>query len=116
MVDECESWQKSYLTEFKKYFKESRNEEIDIVEETIEEKEEAPITPQPQPQTEQEWAFGYKEIMDTFHWGRNKVAQFVKNDKYRDAICKEGNKVAVNIALARQLMKPNTPKKRKVKE
>ena len=52
----------------------------------------------------QEWAYGYKGIMSAFKWGRNKVAGFLKDSYYEEAIVKEGRKIAVNVPKARELM------------
>lgn len=50
------------------------------------------------------WVYGYKGIMQEFQWKRNKVAEFLKNPLYADAICQENRKIAVNVRKARELM------------
>ena len=52
----------------------------------------------------QEWVYGYKGIMSAFKWGRNKVAGFLKDSYYGEAIVKEGKKIALNVPKARELM------------
>ena len=52
----------------------------------------------------QEWVYGYKGIMSAFKWGRNKVAGFLKDSYYAEAIVREGDKIAVNVPKARELM------------
>lgn len=54
--------------------------------------------------TNQEWVYGYKGITSAFKWGRNKVAEFLKDSFYGEAIVKEGRKIAVNVPKARELM------------
>lgn len=110
----CVSWQKYFLNEFKKYIMPQNS----IVSQDIIKTESEPLpnftncdnNEQPL-RTDQEWAFGYKEIMEVFHWGRNKVASFIKDPKYADAIYRNGNKIAVNIKAARKLMALSNQKK-----
>ena len=50
------------------------------------------------------WVYGYEGIMSAFKWRRNKVAGFLKDSYYREAIVKEGKKIALNVPKARELM------------
>ena len=52
----------------------------------------------------QEWVYGYKGIMSAFKWGRNKVAKFLKDSYYAEAIVQEHKKIALNVPKARELM------------
>ena len=54
---------------------------------------------------ENRWVYGYKGIMSAFKWGRNKVADFLKDSFYEEAIVREGDKkIALNVPKARELM------------
>ena len=65
-----------------------------------------------------DWAYQYKGIMYAFKWGRNKVAKFLKDPYYSEAIVKEGRKITVSISKARELMQKReqerkSPKRKK---
>ena len=65
-----------------------------------------------------DWAYQYKGIMCAFKWGRNKVAKFLKDPYYSEAIVKEGRKITVSISKARELMQKReqerkSPKRKK---
>lgn len=53
---------------------------------------------------ENRWVYGYEGIMSAFKWGRNKVAKFLKDSFYEEAIVREGDKIALNVPKARELM------------
>lgn len=99
MICECVSLQKYYLNEFAAAIgytpteQESEQPSIIVDDEPIADED-----------VNQEWVYGYKGIMSAFKWGRNKVAGFLKDSYYEEAIVKEGRKIAVNLPKARELM------------
>ena len=99
MICECVSLQKDYLNEFAAAIgytpteQESEQPSIIVDDESIADEV-----------ANQEWVYGYKGIMSAFKWGRNKVAGFLKDSYYEEAIVKEGRKIAVNVPKARELM------------
>lgn len=99
MICECVSLQKYYLNEFAAAIgytpteQESEQPSIIVDDEPIADED-----------VNQEWVYGYKGIMSAFKWGRNKVAGFLKDSYYEEAIVKEGRKIAVNVPKARELM------------
>lgn len=99
MICECVSLQKYYLNEFADAIgytpteQESEQPSIIVDDEPIADDD-----------ANQEWVYGYKGIMSAFKWGRNKVAGFLKDSYYEEAIVKEGRKIAVNVPKARELM------------
>lgn len=99
MICECVSLQKYYLNEFAAAIgytpTEQESEQPSIIV------DDEPITDE---DANQEWVYGYKGIMSAFKWGRNKVAGFLKDSYYEEAIVKEGRKIAVNVPKARELM------------
>ena len=99
MICECVSLQKYYLNEFAAAIgytpTEQESEQPSIIV------DDEPITDE---DVNQEWVYGYKGIMSAFKWGRNKVAGFLKDSYYEEAIVKEGRKIAVNLPKARELM------------
>ena len=99
MICECVSLQKYYLNEFAAAIgymqKEQESEQPSIIV------DDEPIADE---DANQEWVYGYKGIMSTFKWGRNKVAGFLKDSFYEEAIVREGDKIAVNVPKARELM------------
>lgn len=99
MVCECVSLQKYYLNEFAAAIGYTRTEQESEQPSIIVDDE--PITDE---DANQEWVYGYKGIMSAFKWGRNKVAGFLKDSYYEEAIVKEGKKIAVNVPKARELM------------
>jgi hypothetical protein len=65
-----------------------------------------------------DWAYQYKGIRYAFKWGRNKVAKFLKDPYYSEAIVQEGRKITVSISKARELMQKReqerkSPKRKK---
>lgn len=102
MICECVSLQKYYLNEFAAAIGYMQKEQ------------EQPQLMQLQPNGDeevtsnndvnQEWVYGYKGIMSAFKWGRNKVAKFLKDSFYEEAIVREGDKIALNVPKARELM------------
>lgn len=99
MICECVSLQKYYLNEFADAIgytpTEQESEQPSIIV------DDEPITDE---DANQEWVYGYKGIMSAFKWGRNKVAKFLKDSFYEEAIVREGDKIAVNVPKARELM------------
>ena len=102
MVCDCVSLQKYYLNEFAmtigwtpKEQKQSQIAPISVVSDDANTSNE---------DANQEWVYGYKGIMSAFKWGRNKVAGFLKDSFYEEAIVREGDKIAVNVPKARELM------------
>ena len=99
MICECVSLQKYYLNEFAAAIgytpTEQESEQPSIIV------DDEPITDE---DANQEWVYGYKGIMSAFKWGRNKVANFLKDSFYEEAIVREGDKIAVNVPNARELM------------
>ncbi|MBQ3535180.1 MAG: hypothetical protein IJA57_00310 [Alistipes sp.] len=99
MICECVSLQKYYLNEFAAAIgytpteQESEQPSIMVDDEPIADDD-----------ANQEWVYGYKGIMSAFKWGRNKVAKFLKDSFYEEAIVREGDKIAVNVPKARELM------------
>ena len=99
MVCDCVSLQKYYLNEFADAIgytpteQESEQPSIIVDDEPIADED-----------ANQEWVYGYKGIMSAFKWGRNKVAGFLKDSFYEEAIVREGDKIAVNVPKARELM------------
>ena len=102
MVCDCVSLQKYYLNEFAM-----------TIGYTPKEQEQSPIAPisvagddsnTSNEDANQEWVYGYEGIMSAFKWGRNKVAKFLKDSYYGEAIVKEGKKIALNVPKARELM------------
>ena len=64
---------------------------------------------------ENRWVYGYKGIMSAFKWGRNKVADFLKDSFYEEAIVIEGDKIALNVPKARELMQKKEKERKKTK-
>ena len=64
---------------------------------------------------EDRWVYGYLGIMKEFHWGRNKVADFLKDSFYEEAIVREGDKIALNVPKARELMQKKVQERKKPK-
>lgn len=97
----CVSLQKDYTNRFLKHFipSDKSPNSTDEVETPL-----IPLIQEEESKQDSEWAFGYKEISETFHWGRNKTHNFLKNPKYAAAIQRDGRKIAVNIPKARELM------------
>ena len=99
VICECVSLQKYYLNEFAAAIgytpTEQESEQPSIIV------DDEPITDEV---ANQEWVYGYKGIMSAFKWGRNKVANFLKDSFYEEAIVREGDKIAVNVPNARELM------------
>ena len=99
MICDCVSLQKYYLNEFADAIgytpteQESEHPSIIVDDEPIADED-----------ANQEWVYGYKGIMSAFKWGRNKVAKFLKDSFYEEAIVREGDKIAVNVPKARELM------------
>ena len=99
LICECVSLQKYYLNEFADAIgytpteQESEQPSIIVDDEPIADED-----------ANQEWVYGYKGIMSAFKWGRNKVAGFLKDSYYEEAIVKEGRKIAVNVPKSRELM------------
>ena len=113
MICECVSLQKYYLNEFAAAIgytpTEQEREQPSIIV------DDEPITDE---DANQEWVYGYKGIMSAFKWGRNKVANFLKDSFYEEAIVREGDKIALNVPKARELMQKKeqerkNPKRRK---
>ena len=113
MVCDCVSLQKYYLNEFAATIgytpTEQESEQPSIIV------DDEPITDE---DANQEWVYGYKGIMSAFKWGRNKVANFLKDSFYEEAIVREGDKIALNVPKARELMQKKeqerkNPKRRK---
>ena len=113
MICECVSLQKYYLNEFAAAIgytpteQESEQPSIIVDDEPIADED-----------ANQEWVYGYKGIMSAFKWGRNKVANFLKDSFYEEAIVREGDKIALNVPKARELMQKKeqerkNPKRRK---
>lgn len=99
MICECVSLQKYYLNEFAAAIgytpTEQESEQPSIIV------DDEPITDE---DANQEWVYGYKGIMSAFKWGRNKVAKFLKDSYYAEAIVQEHKKIALNVPKARELM------------
>lgn len=97
----CVSLQKDYTNRFLKYLipSDKSPNSADEVETPL-----ISLTQEEESKQDSEWAYGYKEISETFHWGRNKTNNFLKNPKYAAAIQRDGRKIAVNIPKARELM------------
>lgn len=102
MVCDCVSLQKYYLNKFAmiigytpKEQKQSQIAPISVVSDDANTSNE---------DANQGWVYGYKGIMSAFKWGRNKVAGFLKDSFYEEAIVREGDKIAVNVPKARELM------------
>ena len=99
MICECVSLQKYYLNEFAAAIgytpteQESEQPSIIVDDEPIADED-----------ANQEWVYGYKGIMSAFKWGRNKVAGFLKDSFYEEAIVREGDKISLNVPKARELM------------
>ena len=99
MICDCVSLQKYYLNEFADAIgytpteQESEQPSIIVDDEPIADED-----------ANQEWVYGYEGIMSAFKWGRNKVAKFLKDSYYGEAIVKEGKKIALNVPKARELM------------
>ena len=53
--------------------------------------------------------------MSAFKWGRNKVADFLKDSFYEEAIVREGDKIALNVPKARELMQKKEKERKKTK-
>ena len=102
MICECISLQKYYLKEFATAIGYTPKEQelsqavslpiVSVYDNTLND------------DANQEWVYGYKGIMSAFKWGRNKVAGFLKDSYYAEAIVREGDKIAVNVPKARELM------------
>ena len=99
MICECVSLQKYYLNEFAAAIgytpTEQEREQPSIIV------DDEPITDE---DANQEWVYGYKGIMSAFKWGKNKVADFLKDSYYAEAIVQEHKKIALNVPKARELM------------
>lgn len=99
MICDCVSLQKYYLNEFADAIgytpteQESEQPSIIVDDEPIADED-----------ANQEWVYGYKGIMSAFKWGRNKVAKFLKDSYYAEAIVQEHKKIALNVPKARELM------------
>ena len=110
MICDCVSLQKYYLNEFADAIgytpTEQESEQPSIIV------DDEPITDE---DANQEWVYGYKGIMSAFKWGRNKVADFVKDSFYEEAIVREGDKIAVNVPKARELMQKKEKERKKPK-
>ena len=110
MICECVSLQKYYLNEFAAAIgytpTEQESEQPSIIV------DDEPITDE---DANQEWVYGYKGIMSAFKWGRNKVANFLKDSFYEEAIVREGDKIAVNVPKARELMQKKERERKKPK-
>ena len=110
MICECVSLQKYYLNEFAAAIgytpTEQEREQPSIIV------DDEPITDE---DANQEWVYGYKGIMSAFKWGRNKVAGFLKDSYYEEAIVREGDKIAVNVPKARELMQKKEKERKKPK-
>ena len=111
MICECVSLQKYYLNEFAAAIgytpTEQEREQPSIIV------DDEPITDE---DANQEWVYGYKGIMSAFKWGRNKVADFLKDSFYEEAIVREGKKkIALNVPKARELMQKKEKERKKTK-
>ena len=110
MICECVSLQKYYLNEFAAAIgytpteQESEQPSIIVDDEPIADED-----------ANQEWVYGYKGIMSAFKWGRNKVAKFLKDSFYEEAIVREGDKIAVNVPKARELMQKKERERKNLK-
>ena len=99
MVCECVSLQKFYLGEFATAigYTPSKQEHPQQSQIPLENEEDSNAI-------NQEWVYGYEGIQTAFKWGRNKVANFLKNSFYEEAIVRDGRKIAVNVPKTRELM------------
>ena len=61
------------------------------------------------------YAFGYEGIMEAFGWGRTKVAEVLRDEKYSAAIERDGRKIAVNIEKMHELLRVSNKEKGKQK-
>ncbi len=110
MICECVSLQKYYLNEFAAAIgytpteQESEQPSIIVDDEPIADED-----------ANQEWVYGYKGIMSAFKWGRNKVAGFLKDSYYAEAIVREGDKIAVNVPKVRELMQKKVQERKNPK-
>ena len=110
MICECVSLQKYYLNEFAAAIgytpTEQESEQPSIIV------DDEPITDE---DANQEWVYGYKGVMSAFKWGRTKVANFLKDSFYEEAIVREGDKIALNVPKARELMQKKEKERKKTK-
>lgn len=110
MICECVSLQKYYLNEFAAAIgytpTEQEREQPSIIV------DDEPITDE---DANQEWVYGYKGIMSAFKWGKNKVADFLKDSCYAEAIVQEHKKIALNVPKARELMQKKEKERKKPK-
>lgn len=110
MICECVSLQKYYLNEFAAAIgytpTEQEREQPSIIV------DDEPITDE---DANQEWVYGYKGIMSAFKWGKNKVADFLKDSYYAEAIVQEHKKIALNVPKARELMQKKEKERKKPK-
>ena len=99
MVCECVSLQKFYLGEFATAigYTPSKREYPQQSQIPLENEEDSNAI-------NQEWVYGYEGIQTAFKWGRNKVANFLKDSFYEEAIVRDGRKIAVNVPKTRELM------------
>ena len=110
MICECVSLQKYYLNEFAAAIgytpteQESEQPSIIVDDEPIADED-----------ANQEWVYGYKGIMSAFKWGKTKVANFLKDSFYEEAIVREGDKIALNVPKARELMQKKEKERKKPK-
>lgn len=102
MVCECVSIQRYYLKEFAAAigYMQKEQEQPQLIQ--LQPNGDEEVTSNDD--ANQEWVYGYKGIMSAFKWGRNKVAGFLKDSYYAEAIVREGDKIAVNVPKARELM------------
>ena len=110
MICDCVSLQKYYLNEFAAAIgytpTEQESEQPSIIV------DDEPITDE---DANQEWVYGYKGIMSAFKWGKNKVADFLKDSYYAEAIVQEHKKIALNVPKARELMQKKEKERKKPK-
>ena len=110
MICECVSLQKYYLNEFAAAIgytpTEQEREQPSIIV------DDEPISDE---DANQEWVYGYKGIMSAFKWGKNKVADFLKDSYYAEAIVQEHKKIALNVPKARELMQKKEKERKKPK-
>ena len=110
MICECVSLQKDYLNKFAAAIgytpTEQESEQPSIIV------DDEPITDE---DANQEWVYGYKGIMSAFKWGRNKVADFLKDSYYAEAIVQEHKKIALNVPKARELIQKKEQERKKPK-
>ena len=110
MVCECISLQKFYISKFATAVGCSPTEQElpQQAQEPFENKEDDNVV-------NQEWVYGYEGIMTAFKWGRNKVAEFLKDSFYEEAIVRDGRKIAVNVPKTRELMQKKEKERRNPK-